>query len=150
MLSDHDTLIVHSVMKCLLTAEEDENTVNQDGEESLNYLLRQIQLLFEAMDNMDTARIHKEGYNSRMSTGYNDEDFIKYLEESDDAQVEELVRLAGVTLDASKNHSRMSTGYDDEDFIKHLEESGDAQVEEFVRLAGAILDACKKKKTKTL
>jgi hypothetical protein len=58
MLSDHDTLTVHSVMKCLLTAEEDEKTVNQDGEESLSYLLRQIQLLFEAMDNMDTERIH--------------------------------------------------------------------------------------------
>jgi acetone carboxylase gamma subunit len=85
-----------------------------------------------------------------MSTGYDDEDFIKYLEESDDAQVEELVRLAGVTLDASKNHRIMSTGYDDDDFIKYLEESDDAQVEELVRLAGVILDACKKKKTKKL
>ena len=82
--------IGRSVMKCLLIEEEDECNSEERGEqdraEQTNWFSRWIRLFFDNMDEMGIKRMNKEVYGAIRSIGYEDEDFIKILAESDKAQ----------------------------------------------------------------
>jgi hypothetical protein len=86
--------IGRSVMKCLLIKEEDECNSLQLGTEQgridkINWFSRWIKLLFDSMDEMDIMRMNTEVYSVIRGMWYEDEEFIKTLGESDEAQKNE-------------------------------------------------------------
>jgi hypothetical protein len=83
--------IGRSVMKCLLIEEEDEcNLVElgteQDRAEQTNWFSRWIRLFFDNMDEMGITRMNKGVYGVIRGMSIENEDIIKILEESDEAQ----------------------------------------------------------------
>jgi hypothetical protein len=79
--------IGRSVMKCLLIEQEDNANSMEHGEESLNYILRKIKLLFDAMDELGITRMNKEVFDNVWFIFYDDDEIRNKLAESDEAQI---------------------------------------------------------------
>jgi hypothetical protein len=102
-------LIGRSVLKCLLYEEEDCCNSLELGKEQIDWFSRWIRLFFDTMGEMGITRVNKEVYDTirSISYGYADEEFIRTLLESDEAQKSDFKKHIKEIMEARPDYFKM-------------------------------------------